>query len=256
MSEFQQIIYEQSGLHARLTLNRPEKRNALNAQVIRELKEGLRRADRESAVRVIVIRGAGRDFSAGADLAQLEQNSQASVLENRADAADFAELLTLIRQLSKPVIAGVVGRALAGGAGLAVACDLVIAARTAQFAFPEVRIGFVPAIVLAVARRNLGEKRAFELLTTGKVISAEEAERIGLINRVCDQDSFEDALSSLISEIAQGSASGISLTKSLLYQIDGMTFEQAARAGVELNVIARMTPDCQEGVRRFLDKSS
>src|SRR5207253_4594339 len=117
---------------------------------------------------------------------QLEKISRASVLENIDDAAHIAELFLKIRKLKKPVIAAVHGRALAGGAGLASACDLVIAARSAQFSYTEVKIGFVPAMVMAIARRNLGEKRAFELLATGQSLSAAEAERIGFINRLAE----------------------------------------------------------------------
>jgi methylglutaconyl-CoA hydratase len=131
---------------------------------------------------------------------------------------------------------------------------MVIAARSATFSYTEVRIGFVPAIVMAIARRNLSEKRAFEILCTGKILSAEEAERIGFINRVCDDALLETEAEKLASEVTQLSGSAIALTKSLLYQTDAMTFEQALRAGVESNAIARMTPDCREGIRRFLSK--
>jgi methylglutaconyl-CoA hydratase len=153
------------------------------------------------------------------------------------------------------MIAVVQGRAFAGGAGLASACDLVVAARSAQFSYPEVRIGFVPAMVLAVVRRNLGEKRAFELLTTAKVLSADEAERIGLINRVVEDSQIEAEVERIVNEITNVSGSAVMLTKSLLYHIDGMTFEQAVDAGVAMNAIARATPDCQEGIRKFLKKT-
>jgi methylglutaconyl-CoA hydratase len=128
----------------------------------------------------------------------------------------------------------------------------VAAARSASFAYTEVKIGFVPAIVMAIARRNLSEKRGFEILCTGKTISAEEAERIGLINLVLDDQNFESEIEMLASRIAQLSPSAIALTKGLLYQTDTMTFEQALRSGVEMNAIARMTPDCREGIKKFL----
>jgi methylglutaconyl-CoA hydratase len=159
-----------------------------------------------------------------------------------------------MRKLKKPVIAAVHGRALAGGAGLASACDMVIAARSASFCYTEVKIGFVPAIVMSVARRNLGEKRAFEILATGKAFSAEEAVQIGFINRVCDDADFEAEIEKYANEVSQLSASALMLTKYLLYQIDSMNFEQAIRAGVDLNIIARQTPDCQNSIRKFLSK--
>jgi methylglutaconyl-CoA hydratase len=252
MSDYKEIIYELKDGIAYITLNRPEKRNAINDGLISDLKTALNQAESDAAA--VLLRGAGKDFCAGADLSQLQKIAQASILDNIDDAQHFAGLLLQMRRLKKPVIAAVHGRALAGGAGLASACDMVIAARSATFAYTEVKIGFVPAIVMAIARRNLSEKRAFEILCTGKTLSAEEAERIGLINRVCDDEAFGAETERFAGEIAQYSGSAIALTKSLLYKTDAMTFEQALRAGVEMNAIARMTPDCREGIRKFLSK--
>jgi methylglutaconyl-CoA hydratase len=254
MAENTDIIHEARNNVAFITLNRPEKRNALNDRIISGLREAMVAAEADDQVRVVVLRGAGKDFCAGADLAQLEKSAEASVLENLEGASRMADLFLTLRGLKKPVIAAVHGRALAGGAGLASACDLVIASRSAQFCYTEVKIGFVPAIVMSIARRNLGEKRAFEMLATGKTFTAEEAAEIGFINRVCDDDSFEAEVEKYAAEISQLSASALMLTKRLLYQIDSMNFEQAIRAGVDLNIIARQTPDCQNSVRKFLSK--
>jgi methylglutaconyl-CoA hydratase len=252
MSDYKEIIYELKNGIAYITLNRPEKRNAINDRLISDLKTALNQGESDAAA--VLLRGAGKDFCAGADLSQLQKIAQASILDNIDDAEGFAALLLQMRRLKKPVIAAVHGRALAGGAGLASACDMVIAARSATFSYTEVKIGFVPAIVMAIARRNLSEKRAFEILCTGKILTAEEAERIGLINRVCDDEAFAAEAERFAGEVAQFSGSAIALTKSLLYQTDAMTFEQALRAGVEMNAIARMTPDCREGIRKFLSK--
>ncbi|MBO0801355.1 MAG: enoyl-CoA hydratase/isomerase family protein [Blastocatellia bacterium] len=252
MPDYQEIIYELEDGVARITLNRPEKRNALNDRLIGELKNAFAQAESEAAV--VLLQGAGQDFSAGADLSQLEKIAQGSILDNIEDAERFAGLLLQMRSLKKAIIAAVHGRAIAGGAGLASACDMVIAARSATFSYTEVRIGFVPAIVMAIARRNLTEKRAFEILCTAKMLTAEEAERIGLINIVCDDNALAAEAGRMASRITQLSGSAIALTKSLLYQTDALTFEQALRAGVEMNAIARMTPDCREGIRRFLSK--
>jgi len=254
MAGYNTITLEIRNNVAFITLNRPDKRNALNDQLITELREAMVAAGADDQVRVIILRGAGKDFCAGADLAQLEKSAQASVLENLEGASRMADLFLTMRGLKKPVIAAVHGRALAGGAGLASACDMVIAARSAQFCYTEVRIGFVPAIVMSIARRNLGEKRAFEILATGKTFSAEEAAAIGFINRVCDDADIEVEGERYAAEVSQLSASALMLTKYLLYQIDSMSFEQAIRAGVDLNIIARQTPDCQNSVRKFLSK--
>ncbi len=252
MAEYKEITSEIKNGVAWITLNRPGKRNALNDRLIGDLKTAMNEAEADAEVRVVVLRGAGKDFCAGADLSQLQKVAQASILDNIDDASGFAALLLQMRKLKKPVIAAVHGRALAGGAGLASACDLVIAAQSASICYTEVKIGFVPAIVTAIARRNLSEKRAFEILCTGKLLTAVEAEKIGFINRVCDDETFEAEVEEFAGAIAKLSSSAIALTKSLLYQTDAMTFEQALRAGVEMNAIARMTPDCQQGIQKFL----
>lgn len=254
MSNYSQILTETKAAVAHITLNRPEKRNALGDQLVRELLSALNEADVDDNIKVVVLRGAGTDFCAGADLAQLERLSQATVLDNLQDAAAASEMFSKPRKMKKPVIAAVRGRAFAGGAGLATACDLIIASRSAQFAYPEVKIGFVAAMVMAFLRRSLGEKRTLELLVTGKVISADEAERIGFVNRVCDDEDFDSEVDKFANEIAAISASAVMLTKQLLYQTDGMSFDQSIRAGVDMNAIARMTEDCQNGIRAFLGK--
>jgi methylglutaconyl-CoA hydratase len=255
MPGYSQIRSETKGTVAHITLNRPEKRNALGDQLVRELLSALTEADADDNVKVVVLRGAGTDFCAGADLAQLERLSQATVLDNLHDAAAASEMFSKPRKMKKPVIAAVRGRAFAGGAGLATACDLIIAARSAQFAYPEVKIGFVAAMVMAFLRRSLGEKRTLELLVTGKVIAADEAERIGFVNRVCNDEDFDAEVDRFANEIAMLSASAVMLTKQLLYQTDAMSFEQAIRAGVEMNALARMTEDCQNGIKKFLSKA-
>ena len=248
------VIYSTEGAVALITLNRPDKRNALNDALIAHLKEALRRADDESAVRVILITGAGADFCSGADLSALQKISESSIVENLEDAQSLMELFALIRRVRVPVVAAVRGRALAGGSGLATACDIVLAARSAVFGYPEVKIGFVPAMVMAILRRNVSEKRAFELITRGEQINADEAERIGLINHVFDDASFETEVEAYLHGFEKVSRSAVYLTKRLLYHMDGMTFDAALQAGAETNAIARMTKDCQQGIARFLKK--
>jgi methylglutaconyl-CoA hydratase len=239
---------------ARLVLNRPEKRNALDDRLLAELKNALRDCDADPDVRVVSLSGAGPDFCAGIDLAALQRVTDATVLENLEDVDRLAELFLLIRGLRKPVVAVVQGRALAGGCGLATACDLVLAARSATFAYTEVRIGFVPAMVTAILRRNVTEKRAFELIARGDSIGAEEAERIGLVNQVFEDEELEGAARAYTGELAARSASAVQLCKRLLYHQDGMSFEAALRAGADLNVVARMSEDTKAGVARFLDR--
>ncbi len=248
------VLYSIEETVARITLNRPEKRNALNDVLITGLKDRLQEADRDASVRAIVIAGAGQDFCSGADLSALQKIADASMAENVEDARSLMDLFTLIRQVRVPVVAAVQGRALAGGCGLASACDIVLATTSARFGYPEVKVGFVPAMVTAILRRNVSEKRAFELLTLGVEISACEAEKFGLVNRVFPDESFLSDVQRYVGEFQKMSRSAVSLTKSLLYQVDGMSFEAALETGVDLNVIARMTKDCQQGIARFLKK--
>jgi methylglutaconyl-CoA hydratase len=248
------VIFSMEGAVALITLNRPDKRNALDDALIASLKEALHRADNDEAVRVIVITGAGADFCSGADLSALQKISESSIIENLEDAQSLMELFVLIRRVRVPVVAAVRGRALAGGSGLATACDLVLAARSAIFGYPEVKIGFVPAMVMAILRRNVSEKRAFELITRGAQVSADEAERIGLVNHVFDDAAFETEIETYVHEFEKVSRSAVMLTKRLLYHMDGMTFDAALQSGADVNAIARMTEDCRKGIARFLKK--
>jgi methylglutaconyl-CoA hydratase len=254
-SEQQQVVlFTVADGIARITLNRPDKRNALNDAVIGALKDALRLADQDQRVRAVILEGAGADFCSGADLAALQKISNASVAENLEDARSLLELFTLIRQVHVPVIAAVKGRALAGGCGLATACDIVLAARSARFGYPEVRLGFIPAMVMAMLRRSVSEKRAFELVTLGAEFSAEEAVGFGLVNHVFDDEEFPGEVEKFAGRFEKVSRSAVSLSKQLLYQIDGMSFESALDSGADMNVIARMTADCRKGVAAFLKK--
>jgi methylglutaconyl-CoA hydratase len=248
------LLVSREGGVARLVMNRPEKRNALNAALISALKAALREADADPEVRVVALEGAGKDFCSGADLSALRTIAEGSAMENLEDVDQLAELFGLPRRMRKPVVAIVRGRALAGGCGLATACDLVVAAESAQLGYPEVKIGFVPAMVMAILRRNVSEKRAFELIVRGAPIAAAEAERIGLINHVFPDDALDGEAAALLAELAERSPSAVQLSKRLLYHSDGMTFEAAIRAGADVNVVARMTEDMQAGVARFLER--
>lgn len=254
MTDASPLIYHVENKIAHITLNRPEKRNALNDALVDSLKDALRLADEDETLRAVVVRGAGADFCSGADLAQLQRVAESSITENLADAESLMELFALIRKVKIPVVAAVRGRALAGGCGLATACDVVLASTTARFGYPEVKIGFVPAMVAAILRRNVSEKRAFELLTRGAEIDAAEAERIGLINHVYEDSEFDAQVENYLAAFTKNSRSAVTLTKRLLYHIDALTFDAALQAGADTNAVARMTEDCKQGIARFLKK--
>ena len=237
-----------------LELNRPEKRNALNDELIAALKDALRAADADENVRVVIIRGAGKDFCSGADLASLQKIADASYEENLEDARSLGELYKLVRKVRLPVIAAVRGRALAGGCGLAMACDLIVADTTAKFGFPEVKIGFVPAMVAAIVSRNMSEKDAFAMLTLGYEMIAGELGSIGLVHGIFNDETFDEDLLSFAKQYEQLSASAVQMTKRLLYDIDGISFDEAIEHGAQTNAEARITEDCRKGIARFLEK--
>ena len=247
------LVAVESGI-ARITLNRPDKRNALNDELVGEVKSALRDAATDKEVRVVLLEGAGKDFCSGADLAALQQSAKAGIEQNLANARWMSELFIMMRRHPRPVVAAVSGRALAGGCGLATAADIVLAAESAKFGYPEVNIGFIPAMVMAILRRSVSEKRAFEMITAGEIISSRQALEFGLVNHVFPDDQFEAEVSAFARRLAAKSASAVSLSKHLLYHMDGMTFESAIESGVHLNAIARATDDCKRGVEQFLKK--
>jgi methylglutaconyl-CoA hydratase len=246
------LLYESADGVARLTLNRPAKRNALDKRLLRAILEALKTADGDPAVRVVTLTGAGTDFCAGLDLAELERDLTESVAENLLGADLLVDVIVAIRELRKPVVALVRGRAVAGGCGLATACDLVFAAADASFGYTEIRLGFVPAIVMALLRRNITEKRAFEMAVSGELYDAVEAERLGLINRAFAEAEFEPACRAFVETLAERSPDALWLTKRHLYGLDAVPFGAAVRAGAVVNVLARNTDDTRQGVAKFL----
>jgi methylglutaconyl-CoA hydratase len=249
------VVVSRDGAVARITLNRPDKRNALDSPTIEGLRAAFAELEREDDVRVVVLTGAGKDFCAGADLAQLQRIAAgAGAMENLRDAELLGTLLIRMRRMSKPLIAAVRGNAIAGGAGLAGACDVVIASADAHFGYPEVHLGFVPAMVMALLRRAVGEKVAFGLVARGERITAAEAYRVGLVTKVVDAGGFDDEVAAYAVNLAQRSPSALALTKRLLYGMDGMPFEEAVARGVEVNALARSTEDCRRGVATFLER--
>ena len=237
-----------------IILDRPEKRNALDRRCAEEILEALAAFTTDEAVRVIALSASGPDFCAGADLAALQGLIGASDDELRRDAEALAYLFTAIRSLPKPVVAIVHGRALAGGCGLANACDIVLAHAEAQFGYPEVRIGFVPAMVMTMLTRTVGEKVAAELVLTGRAIGAEEAQRIGLVSRVLSAETFKGDAERVVGGLAKSPASALTATKHLLYHLDALDFDAGMKEAISANVAARKTDAFRTGIQRFVEK--
>ena len=239
---------------ATLTLNRPEKKNALDRATLAELRAALTTCDLAADVRVIVLRGAGQDFCAGADLAELLDSVDLPAEENERRAMELGDVFLALREMPKPTVAVVRGRALAGGCGLATACDLVVAHPDAVFGYPEIDRGFVPAMVLAILRRAVGEKVAFDLVATGRSLDAAAAERVGLISRVLPARGFESEVTKLLARLAAASPSALALIKQQFTRLDGMGFAEGIRLGAQVNAVARRSPDFRKAVAAFLGK--
>jgi methylglutaconyl-CoA hydratase len=239
---------------AGLTLNRPEKRNALSAELRRAIEDALDRTARDASVRVVTLAGAGKDFCAGADLAELERVAEAGREESLEDARALGALFRKMRAHPRPVVALVHGRALAGGCGLATACDLVLAREDAELGYPEIHLGFVPALVMTMLRRKLGEGRAFEMVSLGRRYTAAEARALGLVNAVFPVASFEADAGRWVRELAARPPGALALSKKLLYELDGLDFDAGLERAAEVNAEARMSDECREGVRRFLER--
>jgi methylglutaconyl-CoA hydratase len=248
------VLVDVSGGVLTATLNRADKRNAIDTAMIEALLAVLERADLDAGVRVVALRGAGRDFCAGMDLNELLVSADQTLEQNRQAALRFAGIFTTMRRLPKPIVALVQGRALAGGCGLATACDLVLAAESAQFGYPEVQRGFVPAIVMTMLRRAVGERVAFDLATTGRLLDGTEAAALGLASRVYEDADFVEQAAEVLRVLAEASPSALAFTKQQFYQLDGLSFEEGLRLGADVNAVSRTTPDFRAALSAFLKK--
>ncbi len=198
MSSYRKVAYRVEQGIARIALNRPERRNALDQELLTELRDALRMSAADGAVRVVLVAGEGKDFCSGMDLRTFADDASGDLAKFQAEARNMAGLLLDMRRHPRPIVAAVQGRALGGGCGIATAADMVLATDSAQFGYPEINIGFVPAIVMAILRRLVSEKRAFELIASGDAISAQTALEYGMINRVFGVDTFERRWTNLL----------------------------------------------------------
>jgi methylglutaconyl-CoA hydratase len=248
------VLVSREGGVATLTLNRPEKRNALDRRMLQELQAALRDCDLAADVRVVALRGAGQDFCAGLDLEELLASAELPPEENERRSMELGELFVALRDLAKVSVAVVHGRALAGGCGLATACDMVVASAGARFGYPEIERGFVPAMVMTMLRRAVGEKAAFDLAATGRLVVADEAAQLGLISRCVPAGDFEAEVGTLLAKLAGSSPTALALIKRQLHEVEDLGFEAGVRLGARVNAVARMTPEFKQFIQAFLKK--
>lgn len=252
---FTTIEYAVNNRVGYITLNRPEKRNAFSPELVNDLNKAFDKAAHDPDVKVIVLNAKGKVFSAGADLGALQQLQTNTYEDNLRDSGELAALFKMIYTLPKVVIAQVEGPAIAGGCGLATICDLVFATPQASFGYTEVKIGFLPAIVMIFLLRKIGETRSKELLLSGELISAEVAQKIGLINFVSDAETIAETVFTYAQQLCtQTSADSLRLTKQMIAHVQGLSLPDALEYAAGMNATARATEDCKRGIAAFLNK--
>lgn len=238
-----------------ITLNRPEKRNALNQEMVHELGLAFAKGKEDPQVKVIVLKAIGEAFCAGADLAYLQQLQNFSFEENLEDSRNLKDLYYQIYTSPKIVIAQVEGAALAGGSGLVTVCDFSFAIPEAKFGYTEVKIGFIPAIVMTFLIRKIGEAKAKDLLLTGRILKAEEATRLGMVTRTVERATIEKEVEAFALQLVSGTSSqSIAATKKLISEVQDLTLKEALELAAIENAKARATDDCKKGIDSFLQK--
>jgi methylglutaconyl-CoA hydratase len=250
---FATLLLSHDGPIATLTLNRPEKRNAISPEMMREIEAALGEIE-ASRARVGILTGAGKAFSAGMDLEARRQLAEQSPAENLEDSRRMAHLFRRIYFFSKPLIAAVNGAALAGGCGLATLADFTLATPEAQFGYPEARIGFIPALVSVFLVRQIGEKRARDLLLSGRAVGAEEALRLGLVNEIVPGEKLLGRARELAETLLRNSPSSLARSKRLLRSLTGPEVDRDLELAIRENAAIRSTEDFREGLNAFLEK--
>ncbi|HCA41761.1 MAG TPA: methylglutaconyl-CoA hydratase [Bacteroidetes bacterium] len=251
---YKKILVESYNATKKVILNRPEKRNSLDEEMILELTSVFTELSDDKNTKSIVISGAGGNFCSGLFLDYLQKISEFDILQNKEDSTKFKNMLMAIYTCKKPVIAQVEGYALAGGCGIASVCDIIVASDDAQFGYTEVKIGFIPAIVMIFLLKKVSETHAKDLLLTSKFINSEEAKRIGFINYAVKKDEIFKFTEDLCDSINKLPLSSLMLTKEMFKNVSNMSLESALDYAVDLNAITRMTEECKKGVSGFLNR--
>ena len=248
------LKYEKNGAIATVTLNRPDKRNAISSAMIDELLGALNVADNDGAVRVVILTGAGKAFCSGMDLETLQSIANQTGAQNLADSRQMARMFHRIYSFPKPLITAVNGAAVAGGCGIATFSDITLAVPEAKFGYTEVRIGFIPALVSVLVRRQMGEKRARELLLTGAIIDAAEAFRLGMVTEIVSADNLLQRAHEVAAKFLEASPTSLRRTKRLLLQYNDKEVTQEIELAIQENAAIRATEDFREGLASFLEK--
>ena len=251
--DYKTVLYSEAPGIATITLNRADKRNAISYELIDDLIAALKQAS-GSAAQVIILTGAGKAFCSGMDLDNLKQLTGRTHAQNIQDSETMASLFRTLYDFPKPTIAAVNGPAIAGGTGLATLCDFTLAVPEAKFGYTEVRIGFVPAIVSSFLIANIGEKRARDLLLTGRIFGAEEALKLGLVNEIVAPEQLMAWAQELAAQLLENSPASLQATKKLLSSYTREQLNRQVKQAIQSNAAIRQTADFKEGITAFLEK--
>ena len=256
MSGFDAIKIEVDGDlgAATIELNRPDKRNALSDELVDAMAAELKALRHRDEIRSVFIRGAGPAFCAGADLSEIQKLQTASVHENQKGSQKLKDFFVNLYSYPKPTCAVVHGPALAGGCGLATCCDFVIATRDATFGYPEVKIGFIPAIVMVLLTHQIGERAARDLCLSGRTLDAEQAHQQGLVSQVVVKADLDGAVHKLAKDLRKNAPQAMATVKRMFWRLHGMSTEDGLNWAADMNAMARSTDECREGIAAFLEK--
>jgi methylglutaconyl-CoA hydratase len=252
--KFETISYSFKNRVASVTLNRPEVHNAFNEVMIAELIEIFKQVSTDDSIRVVVLTGNGKSFSAGADLNWMKKMINYSYEENMDDSLKLAELFHLMYSCPKPVIARVNGAAIGGGTGLVAVCDIAIAAENAKFSLSEVKLGLVPACISPYVIRKVGEGRCREFFLTGERLIAKRAMELGLVNQVVPSEELDQAVQEKANQLISSGPKAIAMCKELLKNVPGMDFDKAKTYTADMIARMRIGDEGQEGMNAFLEK--
>jgi len=247
------LTYQSDDHVATIALTVPEKRNAISQHMVLDLIAALAQAE-SSSVRAVILTGAGKAFCAGMDLDELQLLAKSTLQKNLEDARRISKMFYRLYSFPKPVIAAVNGAAIAGGCGLATLADFTLAVPEAKFGYPEVKLGFMPALVAVFLLRQVADKHARDLLLTGRIIDAAEAYRIGLITEIVPAERLMDRAHEIAATLIAASPTGVARTKKFLLDFDDAAIRSELEAAIDANATIRSTPDFHEGVAAFLEK--
>ena len=254
---YKTLSIERRGRVATVWMDRPEVFNAFDEQLIDELAAACAELDADASVRVVVLGGKGRHFSAGADLNWMKRASAFSEEENRADARRFAGMLRALSGLSKPTIARIQGAALGGGTGLAAACDMAVASSDALFATSEVKFGIIPAVISPYVLRAIGPRQSLRYFQSAERLSAQRAYEIGLVNEICEREDLDATVAALVESLIAGAPLAQQAAKDLIAAIDGRPIDDAVSEETAQRIARqRVTDEARDGIAAFLDKRS